>query len=513
MRKIAARPNNRGSLLLISIVALFIVSALTVLVLGTTSSAVYSNNKQQAKITAFNVAESGAEVAAQWLKNQPYAPPQTTPIYPFSAQTISDGIYNGTYTVVIYPAASNQTSFLKSYRIVSTGQANGISRSVEIYLKQATFGKYAYFTDAEKSSVSGSVIWWMSRDRIDGPVHSNNTGGTNFNIDYTGSTGPIFLDQVTGAGSTINYQPSRPRNETDFKKVFANGSKGYKLGMPRIELPSSTEAQRQAAWGGTSGYPAANGVYLKASANGGIYIVGDSQMTLSLDASGNQKITIVQGSNTTVLTMNKSTGQTTVTGPVGAGSDTSATSLTNGVIYSTGSITSLSGTVADNKVVDGEIAVRSGYTIATDVAAGKDITITGDLVYHTKPDKTQPADDPDNLAAGTLGLVAQEVKIASNGSYPEHPNREVDAVCLAGSQNVAGSFSVNNYSSGCTGTLTVLGGIIQSNRGPVGTISSGALTHGYAKDYRYDPRLATDPPPYFPTTGQYDRLSWRMLPN
>jgi hypothetical protein len=61
--------------------------------------------------------------------------------------------------------------------------------------------------------------------------------------------------------------------------------------------------------------------------------------------------------------------------------------------------------------------------------------------------------------------------------------------------------------------LKVIGGLVQSARGIVGTLSGGVIIHGYAKDYNYDPRLAATPPPFYPTTGQYDRLSWRVMPD
>ena len=62
------------------------------------------------------------------------------------------------------------------------------------------------------------------------------------------------------------------------------------------------------------------------------------------------------------------------------------------------------------------------------------------------------------------------------------------------------------------GIARALRTIIQKARGPVGTISGGTISTGYAKDYYYDPRLADNPPPYFPTTGSYDLISWKKLP-
>ncbi len=90
---------------------------------------------------------------------------------------------------------------------------------------------------------------------------------------------------------------------------------------------------------------------------------------------------------------------------------------------------------------------------------------------------------------------------------------EIDAVILAGSQTTTdGSFGVANYNTKTpTGTLKVLGGMIQKARGAVGTQSGGVLATGYAKDYHYDARMADNPPPFFPTTGGYDRISWRRL--
>lgn len=58
---------------------------------------------------------------------------------------------------------------------------------------------------------------------------------------------------------------------------------------------------------------------------------------------------------------------------------------------------------------------------------------------------------------------------------------------------IGGTFNVGR------GCLNTYGGIIQGNRGAVGLLSGT----GYTKRYQYDPCGATDPPPYFPTTGVF----------
>ncbi len=509
---------RRGSTLLLVIASTLIIATLTVTMLSLTSTNLRGNKRLQARATALTIAESGAELGVLWLRDQPTPPTSDHNL----TSVLAAPPEGSTWNISLTNDPNNANQFLKTYEITCTAAVSGHSRRVRVVVRQSTFGKYAYFTDRETSSASGGAIWWNSNDEIDGPVHSNNTGGTNFNINYSGWNSnnprrPIFRDIVTGCGNTINYQPSRPKSESDFQKVFLNGSKGYLLNVNRVNLPPSTEDQKRAAWGDFSGYPSTTGVYIRSDAgggNGGIYIHGNAGITMSVDAGGNQIMTVVQGTDTTVIKFDMAAGTTSVlSGSVGPGSPTSAASMSNGVIYCSGNITSLRGTIADNWVANGEIQRRSAWTIATDTNAGKDITITGDLVYATRPDKSQPLDAPCNLAAGTLGIVAQDIKIADDGTpYYRHYNRELNCVMLAGSSTVDGSISVQNYDRGTTGTLKVIGGLIQSTRGPVGTInSSGNIATGYAKDYHYDRRLASAPPPHYPTTGSYDRISWEVI--
>jgi hypothetical protein len=91
-------------------------------------------------------------------------------------------------------------------------------------------------------------------------------------------------------------------------------------------------------------------------------------------------------------------------------------------------------------------------------------------------------------------------------SYDESTGEFIHAVVLA-----LDNFLAENHNSGpsnfedCNttdwgrGCLLLTGGIIQRQRGAVGT---GGGT-GYLKRYSYDACAATDPPPYFPTTGHF----------
>lgn len=505
------RGGRSGSALLTTVFALFVLTAAMILVLTQVSGAIHLNRKQRAATAAFNIAESGAELASLWLRKQPYPPTKTLDPFNGPKPLGTDDTEEGTYEVTVesHPDNAKPSQYLKRFLIVSTGTVRGESKTVEVVLQQASFGRYAYFTDQELA-VTGSPIQFRTGDRIDGPAHSNNSFGTNFNITYTSADNPIFLDKLTAVGTTINYSPSMPSNETTFRKIFKGGSQGFQLGVPYVPLPSSTDVQRNAAWGSSFGFPSTDGVYLRSGVDGGFYIRGNAAIRFSVNAAGNQVITVTQGTKVTAITLNRATKEVTTSGPVGPGSAKTATGLGTGVIFCTGDITSLQGEIADNLVSNGQITTRSEFTVATDVNAGKDIEITGSLVYKTRPDKTLDVGADANLKAGTLGLVAHNTTIDKNAPT----SLEINAVTLSGGENIAdGSFGVENYSSKAVGRLRVLGGIIQRKRGAVGTFNSstGAMTAGYEKDYVYDPRLAINPPPFFPTTGGYERLSWRLL--
>ena len=53
--------------------------------------------------------------------------------------------------------------------------------TVEVLAQVASFGRYAYFTDYEVSTAGGR-IWFKTGDRLDGPVHSNNSGASDFQV-------------------------------------------------------------------------------------------------------------------------------------------------------------------------------------------------------------------------------------------------------------------------------------------------------------------------------------------
>lgn len=154
------------------------------------------------------------------------------------------------------------------------------------------------------------------------------------------------------------------------------------------------------------------------------------------------------------------------------------------------------------------------------VASAGDVVVTGDVRYSREVYNTSSG-EIDRTVTDVLGIVAQgSVKVyhpvscgtvppfglgcATTGwiNLPGTPSTiRIDAAILS----VDNSFTVQNYQRGPKlGQVVVRGGIYQRFRGAVGT-GDGASGTGYLKDYVFDTRLRSLPPPYFlePTSSAW----------
>jgi cytoskeletal protein CcmA (bactofilin family) len=164
--------------------------------------------------------------------------------------------------------------------------------------------------------------------------------------------------------------------------------------------------------------------------------------------------------------------------------------------------------------VDGKVAVSGKLRGRVTVAATDNIVIADDISYVTNPGAVNCAD--------ILGLFSgKAVVVADNlindpipwasGKAPTHWDPDSWDESIDGFVLALDMFTTQNYHEGSKdaekcdgknagrGCLFLTGGVIQTNRGPIGW-SSG---EGYIKRYAYDRCGATDPPPYFPTTGHF----------
>lgn len=146
----------------------------------------------------------------------------------------------------------------------------------------------------------------------------------------------------------------------------------------------------------------------------------------------------------------------------------------------------------------GDLTVSGTLNGQLSMGTNRNIIIANNITYNSDPRANPNSTD-------TLGLIAERDVIISRYAPQDV---EVDASIMA----LGNSFTVERWWRGpAKGTLTVFGGIIQDYRGPVGTFNPRTNTKvsGYTKDYQYDARLMTNPPPFYPTTGDYVIVSWQ----
>jgi len=517
-------------------------------------------------VTSFNLAESGVEYSLQWLHEQPSPPANTSSFAPslWSGSTLGDrevvAVYNaineevGTFSIKIYPASGNPDNTQKSYIIESIGTSGGFSEILQVEVQQVSFGTYSYFSNDEYNN----GYWVAGMNTFDGPLHSNSVDAYNPNdptpvptniLWYdTGNTQPMFTwdgpDAFSAVASSVGWNRdwignmSSPATDAEWLEVATGGASSITTGGDMIPLPTSSNTQETAALGGTA-VPSTTGVVVPnngTAATGGVYIHGNvNNMILSAPTSTSQKIEIDQTQAngyplTTYVTENIATSQTTIvvdtTKPNGTVTATTNTytGVTDGVVYSDGSIgqngppgQGLSGVVANNYTdANGNVITPNRLTIATD--ASQNIFMNGPLTLLTQRlqdsngnpvPETSDTNYEENAA--TVGIVSDSIIVDDTTAQNQMlVNMQIDATVLA-----YNTIAPNNYgyNGALRGTFTVNGGYIADQEGIFGEIDwSGNMIEGFKEHYHYDPRLANNPPPYFPTTGsEYNVLSWQRV--
>jgi hypothetical protein len=167
--------------------------------------------------------------------------------------------------------------------------------------------------------------------------------------------------------------------------------------------------------------------------------------------------------------------------------------------------------------VEGKVVVSGVVRGRVSVVAPGGIIIGDDLTQNTDP-STGVCDDiiglitPGDIVIADNSINSPQKK-GSSSSYTSYDPANTSDMFLQAVLLTLDVFTVSNYSSGTTTTRTcgthtngrgciyLTGGIVQNQRGAVG-LTDG---HGYTKRYAYNSCAATNPPPYFPTTGVFDR--------
>jgi hypothetical protein len=155
--------------------------------------------------------------------------------------------------------------------------------------------------------------------------------------------------------------------------------------------------------------------------------------------------------------------------------------------------------LADKANIRMKGTLKGRVTVSASGSSGSgkgNVYLDDDIVYSKSP--TDPACDD------MLGIVVDNnVIVTENAANNDNINIDASMFCRTGGLT-AESYNTRPIS----GTITLHGGIQQYQREPVGTVSGGSINHGFQKNYRYDKRLMTTLPPYYPKTGSYEIVSW-----
>ena len=132
------------------------------------------------------------------------------------------------------------------------------------------------------------------------------------------------------------------------------------------------------------------------------------------------------------------------------------------------------------------------------VGCKKTVWIDDDITYATDPRYGYSTD--------MLGLCAEE-RLYISDVPANHNNNFV----LMGSifSRTDGLWAENYSTRPVEGKMTTVGGQICSVGGYTGVFSGNSIIHGFLPGGTYyDDRLMNDAPPYFPTTGNFEVVSW-----
>jgi hypothetical protein len=267
----------------------------------------------------------------------------------------------------------------------------------------------------------------------------------------------------------------------------------YFSGDPAFYAPLTSEA------GTYSG--SISGVYLEDGLTLNSYQGTMADVNFNSGSSSLKNIATSSGlevSGTTTLTFNG--GTVTVKGT--STTQTYTIPASGGLIY-----VANNGTTTGSK--SGTIYLEGGtVTGPLTVVSENSMYVENSITYTHNPVTTPTTTD-------ALGLISQD-NIWVSSTAPT--SLTIDAAMIAAGTSgdgSAGSFEVVNYSSKTpTGTLTVYGGIVQEVRGAVGEANGGNIVDGYAKNYSYDPRFLTKPPPDYPViSGKVNFSQWQESGN
>lgn len=519
-------------------VMITVLGTMLVLSLFVTLTLTWSLNatKSARSETDHNGALAAAQAGVDAYLNQLNANPTYYVNGPSTGSATLNGGGSYSYQVMSSVSSIQSTGLIT---LQSSGTVRGESRTITVTLRKPSFLDYLYFTQYETidpiattagTAASCAVFRYAGRntsncpdiqfrtgDTLKGSVYSADSivlsGSPTFQKDFvtgwdgcapsTGCTNPQLWVDANGSGSTPSFATAPqtktlpfPTTNTSLRAQAAktNGGGCLYYGPTHIVFNSNGTMTVTSPYSGTT------------NTGCGTFSTQNPTQTVSVPANNVIFVDNLPSSSATPNCSSPATVQNLVGYPI-----------TNDTGYTTGNSKLVYGCRNGDAFVEGWLKGQVTIGSANNIIITNDLRYAGNngtAVNTAVPTSgTASPNAADSSSTDVLGLSAANfVELyhpitcnawdgannctggndVSSSPYPKS-NFQVDAVLVAS----ADSFIVQSWSKGSPmNTLTVLGGIIQYFRGPVGTSLNGVVATGYVKNYNYDSRLQYNPPPY-----------------
>jgi len=414
-------------------------------------------------------------------------------------QDLSTFTLSGSSVVLALSASYQVYGNPYSALLVSRG-INGKLEAYSVAIVSIDFlNKYAYFTEKE-TRPGGDIIYFITRDVIDGPMRSNDYINISGNPRFRST---VEVKGVRGTGNPVYEDPFSPKVLTqqdidDYNMTriatnysadlnalvkspqdFVNSSEesGINLNLGSIRRGNNTLTAQRLIVEFKSAQGQGNDHFMKVYVEykEGWQTKTDSLFTIKPRPNQEGYQMVIHGQNAREWL-----------GLQGSGNDETRNVNFNGVLK-----TNLTMALQNKSNNDKPMYVDGRYTLYSE----QNVELYDHVIYEDFR-SFFPHQSIDNIVV--TDQMAQQLKDATRTDFLNIVAKN-SVIVKEKEQNLKlsmsiyafnDSFKVENYNSGSpTGQLTIFGSLMQYYRGPVGTFSGESILTGYYKNYIYDSKI------------------------
>lgn len=218
MMTLVRNKEERGFLLILTLVTTFLISAFLTAFLIMVTSGLRQANRAVESTRAYYVADAGLANALMQVKA--WNTLQNSLTIGATSYPVGPNNLNGSYSVSV---TSDGATPCPTYTLTSTGVFGNTTKILTLRINVISYSRWNYLSVTETHPTWGK-LWWVTGMWSDGATHTNGQ----FNI----WGNPVYNGPVSQSASAINYgQGGLPRDNPDFQN-------GLTLSAPQIPFPT-----------------------------------------------------------------------------------------------------------------------------------------------------------------------------------------------------------------------------------------------------------------------------------